>query len=450
MHEGTARPSTAERNGTPRTQADPPPHGAKSARSDVAIVGAGPYGLSLAAHLRARGVDFRIFGSAMDVWLKHMPKGMFLKSEGFASCFSDPDGIFTLERYCRELGIRYGDVGVPVPLETFTAYGLAFQRRFVPDLDERNVTEIAREGDGFELRLVDGERVRARQVVIAVGISHYAYVPPVLSQLPADFVSHTSSFHELDCFAGRDVTVIGAGASAVDVAGLLHIAGAKTRLVATVAELAFQAPPSHKPRTLWQRVRYPRSGLGHGWKSRLVVDFPVLFHRLPERFRRHVVQTHLGPAPCWFTREQIVGKVETVLGVRIAGAEIVDGRVRLRLTGSDGSEQALVTDHVIAGTGYRVDLDRLKFLAPPLRALIRSSHGAPVLSNEFEASVPGLYFVGVSAADSFGPLLRFAYGTKFSARRLSAHLAKRRERGQKNGAARRAGAERAAAGAASS
>ncbi|MGP6159086.1 MAG: NAD(P)-binding domain-containing protein [Vulcanimicrobiaceae bacterium] len=445
MYEGTARPSLAERNGKLGTLADASLPAGDSARSQVAIVGAGPYGLSLAAHLRARAVDFRIFGGAMDMWRKHMPKGMFLKSEGFASCLSDPDGTFTLERYCREHGITYGDVGVPVALETFVAYGLAFQRRFVPHLDERIVAEIARDGDGFELRLADGERVRARQVVIAVGISHYAYVPPVLARLPADFVSHTSSFHELDCFAGRDVTVIGAGASAVDVAGLLHVAGAATRLVANVPELQFQDPPKHQPRTLWQRVRYPRSGLGSGWKSRLIVDFPVLFHRLPERFRWYVVQTHLGPAPCWFTRQQIVGKVATVLGVRLEGAEIVDGRVRLRLAGSDGSKQALVTDHVIAGTGYRVDLDRLKFLAPPLRALIRSSHGAPVLSSDFEASVPGLFFVGVSAANSFGPLLRFAYGAKFSARRLSARLAARRERGNKNAAARRADAERAAA-----
>jgi cation diffusion facilitator CzcD-associated flavoprotein CzcO len=437
MKDRSAPLSTAERNGKLHVREGDPREAGERDRNDVVIVGAGPYGLSLAAHLRARGVDFRIFGSPMDMWRKHMPKGMCLKSEGFASCLSDPDGELTLERYCRERGIPYGDLGVPVALDTFTAYGLEFARRFVPDLDERNVAEIARTPDGFALRLSDGATVHAGKVVVAVGISHYAYVPPILAGLPADFVSHSSSFHELDRFAGRNVTVIGAGASAVDVAGLLHAAGAATRLVARVPELIFQDPPSGKPRTLLQRLARPRSGLGSGWKSRLMVDFPVLFHRLPERFRRRVVRTHLGPAPCWFTKDQIVGKVETVLGVSLERAEIRDGGVHLHLSGAGGAKRTVVTDHVIAGTGYRVDLDRLAFLAP-LRGSIRSSHASPVLSSWFEASVPGLYFIGVTAADSFGPLLRFAYGATFTARRLSAHLAARSRRGSKHRKALRA------------
>jgi thioredoxin reductase len=437
MNDGTARPSTAERNGKTHAWGNAPKRTSQDRRSAVVIVGAGPYGLSLAAHLRARGLDFRIFGTPMEMWRKHMPKGMFLKSEGFASCLFDPEGTFTLERYCRERAIPYGAVGVPVALETFLAYGLAFQQRFAPDLDERNVAEIAQTADGFELRLSDGEIVRAGKVVVAVGISHYAYIPPVLAGLPADFVSHSSSFHGLDCFKGRDVTVIGAGASAVDVAGLLHEAGAATRLVARVPELQFQDPPKNKERTWPQRLRYPRSGLGSGWKSRLLVDFPVLFHRLPERFRAHVVRTHLGPAPCWFTRELIAGKVATVLGVTLERAEIQEGRVRLHLAGAGGAKQTVVTDHVIAGTGYRVDLDRLTFLAPQLRSSIRSSRQAPVLSRDFEASVPGLFFVGVSASNSFGPLLRFAYGAKFTARRLAGHLAAHGERLEAKRAARR-------------
>jgi cation diffusion facilitator CzcD-associated flavoprotein CzcO len=89
--------------------------------SDVAIIGAGPYGLSLAAHLRARGVDFRIFGKPMQTWLEHMPKGMRLKSEGFASSLYDPDSKFTLAAYCKERGLAYADTGMPIPLETFTA-----------------------------------------------------------------------------------------------------------------------------------------------------------------------------------------------------------------------------------------------------------------------------------------------------------------------------------------
>src|ERR1700760_1616078 len=84
---------------------------------DVAIIGAGPYGLSIAAHLRAAGVDFRIFGKPMGFWRDHMPDGMHLKSEGFASSLSEPSGKFTLGAFCKERGLDYADLGSPVPLE---------------------------------------------------------------------------------------------------------------------------------------------------------------------------------------------------------------------------------------------------------------------------------------------------------------------------------------------
>jgi lysine/ornithine N-monooxygenase len=389
--------------------------------SDVVIVGAGPYGLSLAAHLRARGCDFQIFGSPMEVWRKHMPRGMLLKSEGFASSLSEPDETFTLAAYCREQNIPYGDVGVPISLDTFIAYGMAFQRRFVPNLDERKVTEIAKIAGIFEIRLTDGEIVRAKKVIVAVGVSHYAHIPPVLSDLPADFVSHTASIHELDHFKGRRVAVIGAGASAADTAGLLHLAGAQAFLVARAKRLAFldQAKTVRKP---WQRLRSPYSSLGSSWKGKLFADFPVLFRRLPERLRVKILRTYLGPAPGWFTEDQIVGKVTTILGVRLEGARAHADGVSLFLSRADGSTQTLDVDHVIAGTGYRVDLDRLTFLAPQLRAAVQTGHSAPVLSRNFEASVPGLFFVGLSAANTFGPLLRFAHGAKFVARRLASYL----------------------------
>ena len=75
--------------------------------TQVAIIGAGPYGLSIAAHLRSLGIPFRIFGTPVDTWRRHMPAGMSLKSDGFASCLSDPDDKGTLEAYCAERGIPY-------------------------------------------------------------------------------------------------------------------------------------------------------------------------------------------------------------------------------------------------------------------------------------------------------------------------------------------------------
>lgn len=396
--------------------------------TDVAIVGAGPYGLSIAAHLRAREVGFRIFGRAMGTWRSHMPAGMYLKSEGFATNLYDSDSSFTLARFCAEQGIAYGDVGVPVALETFCTYGETFQRRFVPSLEQRDIIALRRNGGGFELETADGERVRARYVVLAIGISHFHHLPRELDGLPSAFVSHSSQHHELEGFRGRNVIVVGAGASAADVAALLGRAGASVRLVARTTKLEFQDPPRPQAPKLLERLRRPRSGLGRGWKSRFYSDAPGLFYRLPERFRHTIVRTHAGPAPCWFTKEDVVGKVETVLGISLERAEVHGERVHLKMGLSEGRDITLTADHIVAGTGYRVDVQRLTFLSKELRTSIRSAAGAPVLSRDFESSVPGLFFVGLAAANTFGPMLRFAFGAKYAARRLSKHLTARQRR----------------------
>jgi len=110
------------------------------------------------------------------------------------------------------------------------------------------------------------------------------------------------------------------------------------------------------------------------------------------------------------------------LGCTPQGAEVQNGRVRLRVRAADGTEHEIVTDHIIAATGYKVDLERLKFLNPDIRSKVKSLHGAPVLSSSFESSMPGLYFVGVAAANSFGPVMRFAFGAGFAARTLTRAL----------------------------
>ena len=391
--------------------------------TDVVIIGAGPYGLSVAAHLKEKRIAFRIFGRAMETWRSNMPRGMRLKSEGFASSLSDPAEAMPLAAFCRERNIPYADVGLPVELQTFSSYGMAFQRAHVPALEEKMVTELAREGAGFRVTLDDGTQVVARRVVMAVGISHYHWLPPALESLPEEAVSHSSQVHEMERFRDRDVVVVGAGASAIDVAGLLHEAGARPQIVTRRARIPFQNPPEQKRRPLRERLREPRSGLGTGWRSLLCAGMPLVLHRMPTKFRLNVVRTHLGPAPGWFMRETIVNHVPVHLNATVAAVESEDGRVRLKLR--QGTEQSEVTvDHVIAATGYRVNLDKIPFLTDKIRGSVECLEGSPLLSSSFESTVPGLYFVGVSAANSFGPLLRFACGAKFAARHLSRHLTK--------------------------
>lgn len=309
-----------------------------------------------------------------------------------------------------------------MPLEVFSAYGLEFQKRLVPTLEETDITSVRRTAAGFELETADKQTVRARKVVVAAGITHFCYLPPFLATLSGDYVTHSSQHHDLSNFRGKSVVVIGAGASAVDIAALLHEAGSQVQLVARRQEIAFHSP-SKEPRPLLQRIRKLRSGLGVGWRSRLCTDAPLLFHVMPQDFRFRVVQRHLGPAPGWFVRDKVIGKFPLHLGSKIEGASVENGKVHLKIVEKDGREAELIVDHVIGATGFQVSVSRLGFLDDSLRREVLTVDDTPVLSRNFESSVPGLYMVGVASANSFGPLTRFAYGAKFTARHISRHLA---------------------------
>lgn len=392
---------------------------------DAVIVGAGPYGLSVAAHFKQKGISFRIFGRPMDSWLRHMPKGMLLKSDGFASTVADPDNSFTLKHFCAERGIEYADLGTPVRLETFSAFGLAFKDRFLPELEDKLVTGLERSANGFRLQIDDGEVVNAKNVVLAVGITHFAYIPPSLAHLPEEFVSHSFAHQDLERFRGKSVVVIGGGSSAIDMAGLLNDVAGKVQLVTRRSKLTFhERQQPGVSRSFWERLRRPQSGLGPGLKSRFCSNWPLAFSFLPKNLRLKVVKTHLGPAGGWFAKDMVVGRVPLVLGCTVENTGVMDGKVQLRLRGVNGEIREIVADHVISATGYRVDLERLRFLSTEVREQITTVDGSPELSSSFESSVDGLYFIGVAAANSFGPLMRFAYGATFAARRLTRRMAK--------------------------
>ena len=385
--------------------------------TDIAIIGAGPYGLSLAAHLRAAGVKYRIFGRPMEMWQSHMPEGMLLKSDGFASNLYDPRRDYPLARFCSERSIKYSDDRIPVRLDTFVGYGLAFKDHFVPNLEEITVAAVRQDGNAFELSLNGGASFRANRVIAATGIGHFRYVPENLAVLPANFISHSYDHHDLSPLVNRRIAIFGGGASAIDLAGLLSERGCDVRLICRRKKLLFAGPPP-AAQSLWQRVRYPRSGIGPGLKSRLCTDAPLVFHMMPGAFRNEVVRRHLGPAAGWPIKDKVVGRVPVLNEHELLRASVVENCVSLDLRTASGETTKVCVDHVIAATGYRVDVRRLTYLDKPLLERLRHIGQAPVLSMRFESSVKGLFFTGPIAANSFGPLMRFAFGADFACKRL--------------------------------
>jgi cation diffusion facilitator CzcD-associated flavoprotein CzcO len=392
----------------------------------VAIIGAGPYGLSIAAHLRARGVRHRIFGRPLETWRQQMPVGMMLKSDGFASNLSAPDDEGTLGAYCASRGIPYHDTRIPVSLELFVAYATDFQERYVPDVEDRLVGLVEQDGDSFSITLDDGEVLSADFVVSATGVAYLARMPEQLAHLPSELATHSSAHHDLTGFRGRDVTVVGAGSSAIDLATLLHEAGATTHLVARTNQLRFSSPPGTGERSHWQRLRHPSSGMGPGLRSWLYQNMPGMYRYIPGNLRITIARRHLGPQAAWLMRERFERGVTVALGTTIERATAHEGRVELLLRSADGTRHEVTTDHVVAATGYWPDLDRLQYLGESVRGALRAHADMPVVSRTFETSVPGLYIVGPPALNSFGPLMRFMVGAEYVAplvaRRLDRHV----------------------------
>ena len=393
--------------------------------TDVAVIGAGPNGLSVAAHLRHAGVEHRVFGHTMGSWKYNMPAGMMLKSEPYASDLSAPGAGYLARDYCRQADEVYHERVIPLSREQFLAYGNWFAGQLVPDIEETEVTSLTRSpAGGFSIHTANGEHFKAASVVVATGIIPFAFVPPELSGFPSDLVSHTSEHADLAGFRGKDVLVVGGGSSALETAALLLEHGAAVKLVTRSDGVSWPVPNPENPNRL-QRLRRPVVRLCEGWTCWGFDRLPDVFRLLPKETRVEKGLGFLGPAGAWWLRERVEGRVPMLLGHNVLGAEKVGDRVRLRLSNAEGtvSESA---DHVIAGTGFRLDLARLDYLAPSLGQSLKVFAGAPVLDHSLESSVPGLFFTGALAAPSLGPLMRFVAGTHFTGPRVAHRIRARR------------------------
>jgi hypothetical protein len=376
----------------------------------VAVVGAGPYGLAAAAHLRRAGVELQVFGEPMSFW-RTMPKGMLLRSSWTATCIAEYRGPLSLDTYLQTTGRHFTR---PVPLERFVEYGEWVQQQVVPDLDRRTVARVEGDGDGFRLKLEDGETLRAGRVVVAAGIAPFARRPPQLAGLPPELASHTGDHRDLSRFAGQRLLVVGGGQSALESAALLTEAGAEAEVLVREDHIHWLHGGKYQ-RKLGRLAPlvYAPTDVGPMGLSR-VVAVPDLFRRLPRSVQDPAARRAIRPAGAEWLIARLT-EVPVGLGRGVRAARPADGRLRVEL---DGGEVRVV-DHLLYGTGYRTDIGRYPFLAPELAGSVRQVDGYPVLGPGLESSVPGLHFLGAPAAWSFGPIMRFVSGGWYASKSLT-------------------------------
>jgi hypothetical protein len=258
----------------------------------VAVLGAGPYGLSAAAHLGRAGVETRVFGKTMAFWRERMPSGMLLRSGWQASHIADPARELTLDAYEAAQGRR---LERPVPLTDFVNYGEWYRDRAGIEPDPRLVERLSRANGHFALRLDDGETVEAGSVVVATGLDRFEWRPPQFAALPSELVSHSSEHSSLAQFAGGRVAVVGSGQSATESAALLHEAGAEVELVLRRPEVQWLSGGRLGSRPRLHSLLYPPTDVGPpglNW----IVAAPGLFRTFPTSLRKPISTRVLRPA----------------------------------------------------------------------------------------------------------------------------------------------------------
>lgn len=384
---------------------------------EVAVIGAGPHGLSATTHMRRAGVQAQLFGDPMAFW-RSMPEGMVLRSNLRASNMIEPTGPLSIAGFAAETGLQLEQ---PVLLENFIEYGSWVQKTAVPDVDERIVTSLERSPRGFELQLADGGHVSSRRVVLACGIEPFESKPAGYDHLPPDTVSHTGRYRDLRVFAGKRVALVGGGQSSFTCAALMREHGAaEIEVLVRDSEVTWLRGHSVIKRLgRLGPILYAPTDVGPLWYSRLLAK-PDLFRLLPRDTQDRIAYRSIRPACSHVVRTQL-GDVRISTGVEVVGAQL-DGH-SLRVAISDGSVREV--DHLMFGTGYSVDIARYGFLSESILAEMRRVDGYPVLHRGLESSVPGLHVLSAPAARSFGPIMRFISGSWYGGRAVARSIARR-------------------------
>jgi FAD-dependent urate hydroxylase len=388
--------------------------------SRIAIIGAGPYGLACAAHLRHKGIEPVVFGEPMGYWRKHMPKGMLLRSRRCASHIADPMRALTIDEYEKSTGTSLSE---PIELDDYIQYADWFRQAAAPDVDRRRVQRIDRGSRSFTLTLEDGGQIGARRVVVAAGLEPFAHRPPPFGELPREVVSHTSDHEDLSGLSGKQVLVVGAGQSALESAALLHESGADVEIVARAPGVVWLAPEIRPGiRGRMSRLLMPPTGVG-GMGSGWIAAAPELFRRMSAQMRPQITRKCIAPKGSDWLRSRLA---EVPIAIGRAITEAAPDGTGVRVVLDDGTVRR--PDHVMLGTGYRVDVTRYPFLPAELIDALDVMDGHPRLQPGFESTVPGLHFVGAPAMLSFGPVMRFVVGTWYAAPALARSILGRRQR----------------------
>ena len=365
-------------------------------RTDLLVIGAGPYAYSAAAYARERGIDTHLVGHPMAFWRDQMPEDMYLRSGPDWSL--DAAGEDSFEAYFEDAGLDPADVD-PIPIGVFLDHTDWFARRKGLEVDRRLVAHLSADG-AFVASMDDGTTVTAEKVLACPGIRHFAVLPDWYADVPAERRAHTSELVDFDGLSGSRVAIIGGRQSAYEWAALLCDHGASR------VEVIHRHETPRFEKVSWRFVDplVEQTLAERGWwRSLSATDQQAIALQfwqvgrltlewwLVPRLRPEVVTSHPGTE---------------VVGVEPGGDEVT-----LQL--SDG--ERLSVDRVVFASGYRADLAAVPYLSGVIDE-VSLTDGFPDLSPGFETSLAGLYVTGFASTRDFGPFYGFTKGCPSAAR----------------------------------
>lgn len=372
-----------------------PPPGVFSDCLDLAIIGAGPTGMSIAAHAESHGLNHAIFGEPWSFWYRHIIP-LPLRSPPATTNIDTPRSGFQFLDFARQFKLPEAK---RISFSEFIAYAswFAAQHQLCPI---RLAVQALRHEEGIWLIQTPRGIVRAHHVVAAVGLNGMHRQPAQALRHPRFYtaVSDVKCFEE---FRGKHVAVIGAGQSAAEAALALAAAGAKTHLVVRGHGIIYRS--LHSPGALVFKFLFKRA-------DRFIAFLP-------------------RPLQTWLLRFLTKGTVEPGLRDELERGDVwihsrsqvapTVGDVPVRLEICSPESEPIPVDHAVFGTGYAFDVRRIPFLRDvPLQHV----EGLPCLNRYGESSAPGLYFCGIAALRLIGPQAQFVFGTKKLSPRIMAGI----------------------------
>lgn len=367
--------------------------------TDLLVVGAGPFGLALAAEAGHHGVRYLQVGRPMAFWRDHMPAGMLLRSA--SDWHLDPHGRATIEAFLAERGMVPADAD-PLSRELYLDYCAWFAREKSIEADPQHVVRLDPAGDGFLATLEDGSVVAARAVVLALGMGPHRMVPAELAALlPAGRWQHTCDAVDLTGARGRRYLLVGGRQSAFEWAALLAEAGARS------VDVVHRHPSPAFAAADWT------------WVTPVVEQLardPGWFHRLPaaeqDGYRARLWSEGRLKVEPWLAARLPADVVRVRPGRSLVSATVDDqGAVEVLL--DDG--EPVTVDEVLLATGYRAHVDDLHLLSGGTLPPLAHHDGVPDLDDTFQTSVPGLFVTSLPATSHFGPFFGFTIAARMSA-----------------------------------